>query len=191
MKWISGLFALLLVGCSGSQIAAEPQVITQIVVVTATPEQATPLPSGGKWVVNQDISDFDDTAQVVLVLLAEEDVAGAFRKTRPSLALRCKEKRADVIVNVDQQIDKDGLSDFVSVRVRFDKKKAETHYPGLSTDSKAVFFDPVKPFIKEMLAADQMLFQFTPFSASPATATFDIRGLSEVIGPFQEACPKY
>lgn len=212
MKWLSALFALLLVGCSGTQIAAEPQVVTQIVertvlvretvIVTATPLPATatpkatptpaeptPLPVGGKWELEQDHSEFDDSTQVFLFLAAESEVSGSFERYRPTLVLRCSEGKLDSYIIVGMIVDVEGSDDTATVRLRFDKNEAQTVKAHKSTDSKALFLVPAKSFIDQMLAADEMVFQFTPFSASPATTSFDLRGLGEVIDPLFEACP--
>ena len=43
-------------------------------------------------------------------------------------------------------------------------------------------------FLKKLLVVDSFVAQVTPYSASPITAIFDIRGLSNAIKPLQETC---
>jgi hypothetical protein len=74
------------------------------------------------------------------------------------------------------------------VRVRFDKDAAITKNADQSTDHTTLFFPDPEPTIASMLKHEQMIFGFTPFNSSPVEMTFDLRGLSELIGQVNEAC---
>jgi hypothetical protein len=86
------------------------------------------------------------------------------------------------------QPDVEGISDTATVRLRFDKEKTQTLQASKSTDGEALFLEPPLMLITSMLQHEQIVFEFTPFDASPAEMLFDLRGLSEVIAPLHEAC---
>lgn len=205
-RLVVGLLVMaVLAACGGApQEAAQPspvvvtQIVTQVVketvVVTATPEPTTaaptetPAPAAGKWTVETDTSSFDDSQTVILALEAEEDIAGPIGAVRPALLLRCQEGVREAFIHTGMQPDVEGLSDTVSIRYRFDQDSALPGQAGKSTDGTALFFQGPEEFIERMLKHERLVFGFTPFGAPPAEMTFDLRGLSEAIGPLNEAC---
>jgi hypothetical protein len=213
LKWLAIL--LLLTSCGASAaVAPTPIVVTQVVertviavqtaivketvVVTATPKPATPTrpvptptpaPATGRWEVSEDASSFDDSKRVILTLLAENEIQGPIGSYLPALLLRCQEGVTEAFIDLGMQADVEGISDTATVRLRFDDGDAQTLQAEKSTSGMSLFLEPAKELIESMLTADQLAFQFTPFSANPAEMTFDLRGLDEAIGPLREACP--
>ncbi len=195
-----------------------PQVITKVVtqvvivtqVVTATPKPATATPKAsptaaatatpkveptatplatGKWQSSIKASSFDDSQTVALLLDADSDISGPSGDTRPSLLVRCKEHQKDAYVITGMAPDvESGNLDGATVRVRFDKEAAATMNTDQSTSHDTLFFHDPDAIIAAMLKHERMVFGFTPFNASPTEMTFDLRGLSEAIGPLNKAC---
>jgi type VI secretion system protein VasI len=143
-------------------------------------------PNGvGDWEVETEVSPIDDSTNVYLYLKASEPVAGMFgQDTYPYLTVRCRENDTDLYISWEQFLGSGGTA----VLIRFDKEKARETRWGTSTDGKAVFSPNPIAHIKEMLEHDQLIVRTTPFSESPVTASFNIRGLASVIGQLQAAC---
>ncbi len=191
-----------------TSIVIQTQIVTQ--VVTATPKPATPTPkatatpkieatatiepspapsASGKWVVTQDKSSFDDSTTVVLALDADADISGPLGDVRPTLVVRCKEHQKEIYVVTEMQpdVESDNL-DGATVRLRFDSDAAQSVNTSKSTDGEALFLPNAQQYINALLKHEHMVFGFTPFNESPKEMTFDLRGLSEVIQPLNEAC---
>jgi hypothetical protein len=173
-------------------IVKETAVVRETVIVTATPRPTvvpTPAPVGGKWVLTEDTSSFDDSKIVILELEADGDISGPVGSYRPFLLIRCQEGTIETYIGVGMQPDVEGISDTATVRLRFDTEEAQTLQAEKSTSGEALFLEPAEALIETMLGADKLVFQFTPFSAAPAEMTFDLRGLGNVIEPLRAACP--
>lgn len=173
--------------------------VTREVVITATPRRATPTPAvtrtptpppvGGKWDVSTDTSSFDDSSTVVLSLDAERPIEGFLESYRPTLILRCQERQIEAYVVTGMAADVEaGNFDGATVRIRLDDAAAETLNTGRSTDDKALFFENAPQLINRLAQADRLLFSFTPYNASPAETSFDLRGLDEVLPQLRTAC---
>lgn len=179
--------------------------ITREVVVTATPRPATatpaatrtpaptrtptPPPVGGKWDVTTDSSAFDDSPRVVLSLDAERQIEGFLKSYRPVLILRCQEGEIEAYIVTGMAADVEaGNFDGATVRIRMDDGAAETLNTMRSTDDEALFFENATQLISRLESAERLLFQFTPFNASPTETSFDLRGLSEVLPQLRAAC---
>ncbi|HNN14510.1 MAG TPA: type VI secretion system-associated protein TagO [Anaerolineales bacterium] len=149
----------------------------------------TPAPSTGKWQVSTSKSEFDNSTTVLLSLDAENTIEGWLTITLPTLVLMCREKELNVYVDVGTQSDVEyGLYDKATVRVRFDQNQAFETVANESTDGEALFFQDPHGMINSMLRSSEMVFGFTPFNASPAVMTFDLRDLKNVIEPLKQSC---
>lgn len=125
----------------------------------------------------------------MLSLDAEQTIEGFLESYLPSLILRCQEGQIEAYIVTGMAPDVEmGNFDGATVRIRFDDEAAETLNTGRSTDDKALFFDNAPQLISRLEAADRMLFQFTPYNASPVETSFDLRGLSEVLPQLRQAC---
>src|SRR3954449_5107968 len=76
-----------------------------------------------------------------------------------------------------------------TVRIRLDSGSARTEKWSESSDDKALFSPNGRRWFTRLAQANQMIFQFTPFKANPATVTFDLRGLHRYKDKITEACP--
>ena len=138
----------------------------------------------GKWYTSIDTSEIDDTKNVILTLSAENAIYSRYRTERPTLYLRCAENKTEAYINWNVFLG----SDSIKVLLRYDKEKAKTRRWDTSTDHKSLFVRGNIPFIKKLLKHKKLLVKVTPYSESPVTTTFDVRGLKEAIKPLREAC---
>ncbi len=138
----------------------------------------------GKWDISITTSEIDDSQKVILTLAAENTIYSSYRTERPTLYLRCAENKTEAYISWNVFLG----SDSTKVLLRYDKEKAKTRRWGLSTDHKGTFVRGNIPFIKKILKHEKLLVQVTPYSASPVTTTFDLRGLKEAIKPLRKAC---
>lgn len=154
------------------------------------PVSSAPVTNAGKWMARQDASPIDDSKNIFLTLGAENPISGWLTgDVTPSLIIRCKEGETESYVVTGMITSSNyGETESSTVTIRLDKEKASQQTMSQSTDNKALFFRrPIKQ-IKSMMEHDTLLFQFIPFNSSPATTTFDLRGLPEAIKPLREAC---
>jgi hypothetical protein len=146
-------------------------------------------PISGKWREEVSVSEFDDSESVVLTLPGERPVAGWIETSRPSLILRCRERKAEAYIRTGLRANPEyGLYDMFSARVRLDSGVAESVQMGGSTDGNSLFFQDPKVFIGSLLAHRRLVFQFTPFNADPTSTEFDLSGLDRAIERFKDAC---
>ncbi len=136
----------------------------------------------GKWQVSEKTNPIDDSKTVVLALVAD---SGKSRWGKPVVLIaRCKSNATDVYINWN-----DYLGDTARVLTRIGSQDAVTKEWSLSTNSQATFH-PIGEisFIKEMMKADKLVAQVTPYNESPITAVFDTAGLDNAIKPLRETC---
>src|SRR4029079_4878800 len=103
------------------------------------------------------------------------DINGPTGSVRPTLILRCKEKQTEVYIVTGMQPDVEaGNLDGATWRLRFDKETPITQNAGKSTSGDSLFLEKPYALTNTMLQHERMVFEFTPFSASPAEMTFDL-----------------
>jgi hypothetical protein len=132
----------------------------------------------------------DNSPTVVLGADADSEVKGWLDKKRPTLIVRCKEHRVEVYVVTGMAANVE-LGEFEqhTVRIRLDSGSARTEKWSESSDDKALFSPNGRRWFTRLAQANQMIFQFTPFKANPATVTFDLRGLHRYKDKITKACP--
>jgi len=142
----------------------------------------TAVEGTGKWQVSVKTNPLDDTTTVTLVLLA--DSGTSTWGNRVALVLRCKSNKTEAYINWH-----DYLGSEARVIWRIGDEDARTAKWGLSTDSEATFYpyDDIA-FIRQLLNADRLVAQVTPYAENPVTAVFDLTGLTSAIRPLQDAC---
>jgi type VI secretion system protein VasI len=136
----------------------------------------------GKWNVKKTVNPIDDSTTVTLMLTAE---SGISKFGNPIfLVVRCQSNSTDLFISWQDYLGSDAY-----VTSRVGSSAADTRAWSLSTDSQATFY-PENPvaFIKKLSDAEKFVAQVTPYSESPSTAIFDIRGLTEAIAPLRGTC---
>ena len=149
----------------------------------------TPTPGTGNWQVTTDTSTIDDSQTVTLALDADSEIQGWLDKFLPTLIIRCKEHKIDVYIFTGTPTLVESETDISTVRVRFDKEDAQTLKMDNSTNGKSLFFqDPQAILYSGILTHKTMIFEFTPFNASPDNTSFDLHGINEAITPLKKSC---
>lgn len=193
---LSGVAVLWIIGWASSR-SHKPDT-SQVVQTSPT----------DKWHVTEEQSPMDDSKTVVLALDSDDMVQGPLGAVRPSLIVRCKEKKTAVYVvtgmatSVEEDFDGGPrLSHTVGIRLN---EEASTYHDWYeSGDNKALFAGDIIydtsghasafsggtiEFAKRLSLASKLTFQFTPFDGSPQVARFDIRGLDPHLHKVAEAC---
>jgi predicted nucleic acid-binding Zn ribbon protein len=171
------------------------------------PTPPPPASPADKWRVTEGRSPMDDSKEVVLKLDAQDQIEGPLGPVRPSLIVRCKEKKTDVYVVTGMAADietdfEGGPKSSHTVRVRLDSNPPMTLGWYESTDNKALFAEDmvwdeqtkswdnraVIEFAEKLAGANTMTFEFTPFNGNPQIATFVVQGLRVHLPKVAEAC---
>jgi len=121
-------------------------------------------------------------------LEANQAVAVWMKQVRPTLVVRCMDNRTDVFVYTESAARIEEQDENHTVRVAFDDE-AGTHerWPD-SVEHDALFAPDGQVMARRLRAARQMRFTFSPHNAAPVTATFEVRGLSELLTPIAKRC---
>jgi Type VI secretion system VasI, EvfG, VC_A0118 len=183
-----GALAFWIIGWASSR--SHKSVAPQVV-------QASPT---DKWHVTEDKSPMDDSRTVALALDSDDEVRGPLGQVRPSLIVRCQEKKTDVYITTGMAANVEADGEHV-VGIRLDDGAARHENWSESTDHTALFASDIiwnnhEPtfqggrieFAKRLAGASQLTFQFTPFDGSPQVARFDLRGLDIHLHDVAEAC---
>jgi type VI secretion system protein VasI len=170
--------------------------------------QTVQASTGDKWQVKEERSPMDDSQTVVLTLDSENVVQGPLGTFKPSLIVRCQQKKTAiyVVTGMAASIEEDvegGPSDFHKVGIRLDDAPAIYSHWGESNDHRTLFASDLisdargEPsafsggaikFAKELSQASALTFQFTPFDGTTQIARFDLRGLDPHLHKVAEAC---
>ncbi len=145
----------------------------------------------GKWIVREETSKLDDTANVHLLLISEDKHRDRFGgSTSSSISIACRENATSLWVRFADEFMSDNAGGG-RVTYRIDEARAQTKNFRESNNNQALGLwngGSSVPFIKSFLDAETLLLRATPFSASSVTATFDVRGLAQAIKPLRDAC---
>ena len=140
------------------------------------------IQDSGKWNISIKTNPMDDSKTVNLILLAESGVN--YLNDPVFLFIRCKSLKTELYINWGNYLGSDAY-----VTTRIGKETAEKRYWNLSTDSQATFFPRNDvDFIKKLSKVENFVAQVTPYSESPVTAVFDIKGLENTIEPVRKTC---
>lgn len=144
-----------------------------------------PLPTDiegtGEWGVQVTTNPIDDSRTVLLALPA---VSGESKwGNAVSFFARCQSNKTEAYIAWN-----DYLGSEATVLTRIGDNQATTSRWGLSTDSQATFHPRAIAFLKEMMQADSMVAQTTPYNESPVTAIFDTTGMQNAMTPLRETC---
>ena len=108
------------------------------------------------------------------------------KQVRPTLVVRCMDKRTDVFVYTDSAARIEEQDENHTVRVAFDGDEgAHERWPD-SVEHDALFAPDGKAMAGRILASRQMRFTFSPHNAAPVTATFEVGGALGTAGADRE-----
>jgi type VI secretion system protein VasI len=188
------VFGLGFLGWCSEQFKSIPSAPPQTSASRSAPAPAIPAapkspPRSGKWTVSQDTSAMDDSKGVTFSLEGENPIVAWLKIQTPTLIVRCKEKRTDVyMVTGTAASVESGDVEGHTVRVRFDGAAAQRQRWSQSTNNEALFAPNAVQMARSIAKAKIVRFEFTPFNASPAIATFDVSGFDQHIGRVAAAC---
>lgn len=144
---------------------------------SASAPNAPPSSDNGLWEVDTSTNPIDDSKTVTVSMYADQKAAG--------LLLRCLRGKPGAFIAWFKYLG----SDAPSVLTRMGDGKPVTRRWSLSTDNTATFVPGDEAaFIKELMTVDRFVAQVTPYSSSPITAVFDVRGLANAARSLMETC---
>lgn len=189
----------------GAYVGSEPFFYDGITTVFASSDGFMPMmarcygpmpgdkpanPAIGAWETHDSTNPVDDSETLMISLKASE---GASSTGEPVvLIIRCQSKKTELFVNWNNYLGNDSgspYSDWKHVVVRVGTEAASSQQWGLSTDSQATFASGSDiDLIKKMAKADRLVLQTTPFSESPVTAVFQLKGMDIAVKPLAASC---
>lgn len=135
----------------------------------------------GKWTLVNKIDPIDDTQTVNISLEAD---SGGSRFSKPiMLVARCDSKKTQVYIDWQTY-----LGSEADVTLRIGDNAAHTSKWAMPRGKQQTFSHAPMAMLKEMLTANKMVAQVTPFNQKPYTAVFDTSGLDNAITALREAC---
>jgi len=151
-----------------------------------TESEAPRLPpsSTGKWNISRDKHPISDEPGIVLHLDAEEKIEATVGRVTPALVLRCQENKTEAYIITGYH----GTDDRYNVRYRFDDKAPVAQSWGSSTDNEALFVPQPHQFMKDLVAARKMSFEFMPSRSGKQWVTFDVQELEPGLKELRAAC---
>ena len=156
-----------------------------------TPE-AAPAPDDGDWRTGRTTNALDDSPTVTAVLDAAQGVGGLLDSDPIQVIARCQSNKTEVYIRWHDFLGDDTPTDVYSeqkrVTYRFPPADATTELWGISTDNVAAFVAQPIPFLRTLVASDQLILQTTPYGESPSMATFELIGARAAIDPIAETC---
>lgn len=151
----------------------------------------TRVVDSGDWVFFSETSRLDNSTTAVVSLDAAEPVTTWLSQTTPSLVVGCANNGALVFVIANTQLDSDYQTDTISVRLRYDSDAVRSLRMDVNDDNDTMYFQNTQQTIRDLLAHDQMLFEFTPFNAGPDDTYFDLRGFDQALEQLRPYCGGY
>lgn len=141
-----------------------------------------------KWELSDRKDPMDDTVTVILSRGADEEVSTRFSKVRPMLIFRCQKSKLDGYINVRSSVDFDYRSYTTNVRLRFDDSPARRESWGVSDDRDALFAPNATTFLRSLLNAASMQFEWHQLAGGPTVARFTRDDLEAHAARFANKC---
>jgi hypothetical protein len=166
--------------------AVSASAVAPDVNLSAKIESMEDLAAESAWFIEEGKSEIDDTPSVSLGRRSISPYGSKYGEDSYAfIGLRCRENKTEAVVASEELLD---LMGPVRVTLRFDGDKAVTEFWNLSTTSKSAFATQPIKLIRRMLAAERLVIRLYPTGSSEITASFDLGGLSTIIGKLQDAC---
>ncbi len=172
-----GLVVPVLCLCAGA-IGAQRPPVTQASQV------------GPAWALKESRSEMTDDPSVILTATATGEVQGWLHRVRPSLVVRCQERKLEVYLVTGMSSHVESRHPNHTVRYRIDTTSAVTETTWTeSTDDEALFAPEPKELAERLMSASTVLIEWTPFRADPVRARFRVTGLEAHRARLVAACP--
>ena len=151
---------------------------------TAHTPAAPPEPEPN-WRARAEVSALDDSINVVLINQSINTIPDRFgRQNHAQLSLRCQEGRTEVLINWGQFI----TTQSARVTTRLGAGEAQTSEWNMSSNHEATFHRRPIDHIRELLEANEVLYQVTPHGQNPVRASFELYGLADEIDTLRQSC---
>lgn len=144
----------------------------------------------GDWRVRSETSKIDDTTNVWVSLLSEDQTSCPYKSGNHSIHMACRENSTNLWIHFGDCF-MSSIQGKGRVTYRLDSDKAQTQNFRESNNNMALGLwsgGQAIPFIKKMMGHDRLIVRATPFSDSTVTAEYRISGLEEAVRPLREAC---
>lgn len=160
------------------------------VAVSSNPLTSSPTGVGAEtqWQIREDKSAMDGSKTVVISRDAENEIQGWLESNRPSLIVRCQERKTEAYIVTGTAANVEYDTDNHTVRLRFDDSEPVTQHWSASTDDKALFSPNAIEFAKMLVGSKSLAFEFTPLNANPAIIHFRLEGLAPYLQKAAAAC---
>ena len=119
---------------------------------------------------------------------AARSVTVWMKQVRPTLVVRCLQKRVDVFVYTDSAARIEPQDENHTVSVALDAGVASSERWPDSAEHDALFAPDGADFARRLAGAQRLRFGFTPHNAQPVVASFDLQGAAEAIVPVLQRC---
>src|SRR5690606_34291710 len=106
------------------------------------------------WMMLESKSPIDDSPSITLLKSAEQG--------NQALVIRCRENKTDAYILTENYLSDESEN----VLLRYDESKAESHKLSLSTDKKALFFNPAISNIKAIMAAKRIIVRYRIYNGT-------------------------
>ncbi len=157
-----------------------------------TPEVSETAAPKGDWKVRTEVSQLTDQTNVFLYVDSDETVnCGWNRGDKVTLWVRCVENKTAIIFRTGCHMTSSEYNNYGDVTYRVDDQKARTVGFTESTNNRSLGLwrgGRSIPEIKRLFGGKTLIARMTPYSENSFTATFNITGLEEAIGPLRKAC---
>lgn len=157
---------------------------TPAVARVPAPSHASPAWSAknqARWVSNHRKS-------AAFEVEADRPVGVWMKQVTPLLVVRCLDKRTDVFVFTDSAARIEAQDDNHTVQVAIDGGAPVAQRWPDSVEHDALFAPDGAALARQLVNAKTLTFVFSPHNATPATATFNVRGLGELLGGAENFC---
>ena len=134
----------------------------------------------GKWTFSKEINPVDDTITITFIL--DSDSGKSIYGETIYLVLRYRSKKTEAYISWNSYLGNEAY-----VLTRIGTEKAITQLWSMATNNQSTFYpkDDIG-FIRKLMNVDRFVAQVTPYSESPITAVFDVRGLRDAVEQFDE-----
>lgn len=140
------------------------------------------IPDTGKWIWFKSIDPINDTVKIAFQL--KSDSGESIYGESIYLVLVYENNKTRVYIDWNSYL---GLNtDYQLVTFRFGNQKSFRGLQSISNDSQAIFINKGIKCIGMLIEVDSFVAQVTPYNENSITAIFDVRGLKEVIKPYND-----
>lgn len=147
----------------------------------------------GEWSISERRSEMTDFQNIFASLSSENQVWHQYdfqrRTGRARLLVRCMDNRTALTIGMDGKFLADN-GGYGSVSVRIDDATARTYRFRESTDNMVLglWRGSAIPLLKNLIGAEEVRFEITPFNESAQVMRFDVRGIDNVIARVRDRC---